>query len=601
MSKRASAGRKRTWAAPCLLAALALLLSGAAGLASPNAAAAASAPRAVEIPPILSAADRDRYRRIFALQETGKWRAADRMIRKLESRLLLGHVQAQRYLHPTRYRSKYAELAAWLKSYADQPDARRIYKLALRRKPVRARSPRKPPSRTVKAAGLPNIIEYSGYRPARLAERRIIRKVRGMVNRRYLTKATNYISGRKTRRSLGKSGYFLARTMIASGWFFYGNAPRALKMAGETARKTGDLLPYSHWIAGLSAFRLKRHGDAIRHFSAVARNSRLSGWDRAGGAFWAARAAFRGGKPSQVRPFLRIAAAEPRTFYGTLARRWLGDAFPLSWEGPRLTAARLARVAALPAGRRALALTEVGRHVRADRELRLAVPRDDPDLAEALVAVAERKSLAAAAFRAGIVLHGIPDRLRVAALYPVPLWKPRRGFQVDRALIYAFMRQESAFNTRARSHAGARGLMQLMPATAGFISGKRFRGVRRNLLYDPETSVTLGQDYILHLLGDGNVGGNVLLLAAAYNGGPGNLKKWQRVARRARVTDPLMFIESLPARETRIFVERVLSNLWMYRERLGEPAPTLDALAAGKRPVLAASGGWKQAAQDARN
>ena len=587
--------------APCLLAALFLALPGAAGAADPNAGAPVAAPQAVDIPPILSAADRDRYSRIFSLQETGKWRAADQLIRKLESRILLGHVLAQRYLHPTRYRSKYTELAAWLKSYADLPDARRIYKLALRRKPVRARSPRKPPARIAKTAGLPNIIEYSGYRPVRRAERRIIWKVRGMVNRRHLSAAARYISGPKTRRSLGRSGYFLARTMIASGWFFYGNAPRALKMAGEVARKTGNLLPYSHWIAGLSAFRLDRHDDAITHFSAIAQSPGLSGWDRSARAFWAARAALKGGRPSEVRPFLRIASAEPRTFYGILARRWLGEAFPLSWDCPPLTEARLARVVALPAGRRALALTEVGRHVRADRELRMAVPGDDPDLAEALIAVAERKSLAAATFRAGVALHEIPDRLRVAALYPLPLWKPRHGFQVDRALIYAFMRQESAFNTRARSHAGARGLMQLMPATAGFISGKRFRGVRRNLLYDPETNITLGQDYILHLLDDENVGRSVLLLAAAYNGGPGNLKKWQRVARRARVDDPLMFVESLPARETRIFVERVLSNLWMYRERLGEPAPTLDALAAGRSPVLAASGGWKQVARNARN
>ena len=581
-----------------LLAVLFLALPGAAGASDPNTVAPA---HAVDIPLILSAADRDRYSRIFTLQETGKWSAADRLIGTLDDRILLGHVLVQRYLHPTRYRSKYTELAAWLKSYADLPDARRIYKLAMRRKPLRARAPRKPPAKTARPAGLPNIIEYSGYRPSRRAERTIIWKVRGMVNRRHLSAAVRYISGRNTRRSLGRSGYFLARTMIASGWFFYGNAPHALKIAGEVARKTGDLLPYSHWIAGLSAFRLERHDDAIMHFSAVARSPGLSGWDRAAGAFWAARAALKGGKPSEVRPFLRIAAAEPRTFYGTLARRWLGDSSPLSWDGPLLTEARLAKVVALPAGRRALALTEVGRHDRADRELRMAVPGDDPDLAEALVAVAERKSLAATTYRAGVALYDVPDRMRVAALYPVPLWKPRRGFRVDRALIYAFMRQESAFNTRARSHAGARGLMQLMPATAGFISGKRFRGARRNLLYDPETNVTLGQDYILHLLGDGNVGRNVLLLAAAYNGGPGNLKKWQRVARRARVDDLLMFIESLPARETRIFVERVLSNLWMYRERLGEPAPTLDALAAGRHPLLAVSGGWKETARNARN
>ena len=94
----------------------------------------------------------------------------------------------------------------------------------------------------------------------------------------------------------------------------------------------------------------------------------------------------------------------------------------------------------------------------------------------------------------------------------------------------------------------------------------------------------------------------LLLTAAAYNGGPGNLRKWQRRARKGAYTDVLMFIESIPARETRIFIERVLSNLWMYRERLGEPAPSLDALAAGERPVyIAVDGAEGSVAEDVRN
>ena len=88
-----------------------------------------------QLPDILSEADRTRYRKIFAIQERGDWRGADRLIKKLDKKLLLGHVMAQRYLHPTKYRSRYVELSRWMKSYADHPDAKRIYKLALSRKP----------------------------------------------------------------------------------------------------------------------------------------------------------------------------------------------------------------------------------------------------------------------------------------------------------------------------------------------------------------------------------------------------------------------------------------------------------------------------------
>ena len=68
----------------------------------------------------------------------------------------------------------------------------------------------------------------------------------------------------------------------------------------------------------------------------------------------------------------------------------------------------------------------------------------------------------------------------------------------------------------------------------------------------------------------------------AYNGGPGNLNKWRRKS--DYQGDPLLFIESIPSRETRAFVERVLTNLWIYRFRLGQPAPSLDAIAAGAWP-----------------
>jgi soluble lytic murein transglycosylase-like protein len=69
---------------------------------------------------------------------------------------------------------------------------------------------------------------------------------------------------------------------------------------------------------------------------------------------------------------------------------------------------------------------------------------------------------------------------------------------------------------------------------------------------------------------------------AAYNGGPGNLAAW--LDGTAHNGDPLLFIESMPSRETRHFVERILTNLWIYRERLGQAAPSRAALAAGDWP-----------------
>ena len=81
---------------------------------------------------------------------------------------------------------------------------------------------------------------------------------------------------------------------------------------------------------------------------------------------------------------------------------------------------------------------------------------------------------------------------------------------------------------------------------------------------------------------DASLSYNLFLMAAAWNGGPGNLNKWRKATE--YMNDPLFFIESIPVRETRNFIEHVLSNLWIYRNRLGQKTPSLDAVAAGEWP-----------------
>ena len=168
--------------------------------------------------------------------------------------------------------------------------------------------------------------------------------------------------------------------------------------------------------------------------------------------------------------------------------------------------------------------------------------------------------------------------------YPVPKLTARNGIPIDKALILAFIRQESGFNPNAKSRAGARGLMQLMPRTASFV--ERDRSYRRSgakALFNPETNIEIGQKYIDLLRSDDGIGDDLFMIVAAWNGGPGNLVKWRRKLKHQ--DDPLLFIETIPLRETRIFIEHVLTNLWIYRSRLGQPTPSLDAVAAGDWPV----------------
>ena len=126
--------------------------------------------------------------------------------------------------------------------------------------------------------------------------------------------------------------------------------------------------------------------------------------------------------------------------------------------------------------------------------------------------------------------------------------------------------------------------MQLMPGTASFVAkDRKYRSSKRRELFDPETNIELGQRYIDILLKDKRVKGDLFRMTTAWNAGPGNLNKWSLKVQHGN--DPLLFIESIPAKETRIFVERVLTNYWVYRARFRQPLGSLEAVASGKWPI----------------
>jgi soluble lytic murein transglycosylase len=184
-------------------------------------------------------------------------------------------------------------------------------------------------------------------------------------------------------------------------------------------------------------------------------------------------------------------------------------------------------------------------------------------------------------------LNRSEGRYDLSALFPVPSWRPANGYTLDRALVFAFMRAESAFDPRAESHAGARGVMQVMPATARYIAARAdLEHPHNGALFEPETSILFGQAYLEHLLQRPSIGDNLIYLAVAYNAGPGRLLGWQEALQGEE--DPLLFLELIPLREPRVYVKKVLSNLWSYRARLGQAQPSLQALARSRWPTYRA-------------
>ena len=540
----------------------------------------------------LGARDAELYRRIFALQAAGDLAAAEPLIAQLEDHLLLGHVQLQRFLRPTAAAS-YTDLAAWLERHADHPDADQVHRLAEQRQPAGAASLARP-VRGYLAGNGQELQERGRPRPQAAVERSPadaalvrawVEEIEALVRADRLDDAVAVLHRPDMDRLVEPVDVDLARWTIAQMFFADGQDQAAHALAKVAAAGSATAFPEIHWTAGISAWRLGRIEAAAAHFMALADTTDALPAERARAAFWAARAHMVTAQPALAQRYLALAADHPDSFYGLLAGQALGRRI-----GDDLAQAPLGGDAALAllrheGARRALALAQVGQVARAEAEIRKLAARAEPEVVVGLIGLAERLDLPAVQMRLAQRL-GQSDA-RPGDLYPLPRWRPAHGFTVDRALVYAIARAESAFDPTARSHAGAQGLMQIMPTTARYIAARsQLVLAGHDDLLRPETSLSFGQWYLGHLLESHAVEADLIHLALAYNAGPGRLAKWR--AELDYGHDPLLFLESVPHREPRVYVKKVLTNLWRYRARLGQSQPSLAALAHNRWPTYGA-------------
>ncbi len=549
------------------------------------------APAAPGLRQPLAPSDAARLRRIFELQARGEMAQAMRESERLDDRRLIGHVLADRWrggpnvggVEPT-----IAELRAWLVDHSDHPDAQRLHAMLVARLPRGAVAPPlagEPAAEEVPAPGQevpPEEREPPAARAALVRNPSLDRTVREMAGRGDVQDALRHIAGT---RGMTPAYAAALQADVAQSLFTTGKDQDAFRIASQAARAPGAPAQAA-FIAGLSAWGLGQYETALPYFETAARNEAAPAVLRAAAAFWTARAAVRARRPQGYVPWMLQAAQEPRTFYGLVARRALGLPPGFAWEGSDVAGeAEGAALAETAGGWRALALIQIGQKARAEAELRRlwSVAGGNANLARAMLAAATGAGMTELATMLASQAQAADGRPRDLARFPVPRLEPQGGWRADPALIYGLARQESNFDPDAVSPAGARGLMQVMPATAAFITGDaslRDGGQRR--LHDPGLSLELGQRYLLHLSTQENVKGDLIRLLAAYNAGPGNLSRWMPT--NSHREDPFLFIESIPFNETRAYVQRVLAYSWIYASRLGLPAPSLDALAAGSPP-----------------
>lgn len=366
------------------------------------------------------------------------------------------------------------------------------------------------------------------------------------------------------------------------GWSYYtiGNDRDARRLAASARAGTGEWAIQGAWSEGLAAWRegdCKGAADAFGHVAGRSSDVELA----AAAYYWSARAEMMCGRPERVQGHLRSAARQQETFYGLIAMTALGISGPGATGLHNYRDSEWRGIAGKPNVRAALALAEIGETDLADQFLRHQARLGGAGDHDALLHLAADLDLASAQYW---LAHNAPRGASVnfAARYPRPDWRPTRGWRVDPSLAFAHALQESNFRTSVVSPAGAVGLMQVRPGTAGDIARARGEPFDRQLLTSPAANIEFGQSYIESLRDHGATGGLLPKVIAAYNAGPVPVAEWN--ARRFDKGDPLLYIESLPYWETRGYVPIVLRNYWIYEEEAGKPGPSRAALAQGMWP-----------------
>jgi soluble lytic murein transglycosylase len=357
----------------------------------------------------------------------------------------------------------------------------------------------------------------------------------------------------------------VARKVLATG-----NADLAYRLTQQHGLIDGNNYSDAEFLLGYIALRYMKKPDlAFDHFSHIL--TRVSTpYAKARAGYWGGRAAEAEAKADLARKWYAAGAEHMATFYGQLAAHQLGnDAPPPPTPEPSASATERAAFNQDELVRAIQLLFAAGDRDRGKAFLlHLADKAQSParfallaDLAEKNgridlgIAVAKRAILAGTP----LMIHGYP----VTAL--------PAGGNTEPALIFAMVRQESAFEPDAVSRAGARGLMQLMPATANQVAAKNqlLPYSLPRLTEDGVYNILLGRTYLETLMGD--FAGSYALAVAAYNAGPGRVRAWLRDygdPRRGDV-DMVDWIENIPIAETRIYIQRVLENLQVYRGQNG--------------------------------
>lgn len=288
--------------------------------------------------------------------------------------------------------------------------------------------------------------------------------------------------------------------------------------------------------------------------------------------YWAARALQGQSRHEDANAIFPL-LSNKQSYYGQLAKEALGTTFEVPATTHEASTEEINTIQQVPGIQRALALFRLNLRIDAVREWNWAIRHfDDAELLAAANVAYQHGIYDRAINTAKKTVNHHDYNLRFVAPHREQLQRILRPHDLDEAWVYGLIRQESRFISVANSSAGAMGLMQVMPATAKWVAEQMgMKDYRQNLAVEITTNLKLGAYYLKHVLT--KLDDQPLLASAAYNAGPGQARRW----RTTRPLEGAIYAETIPYRETRDYVKKVLNNSMYYARILehGDNAPTL--------------------------
>ena len=522
------------------------------------------------------------YKEIFKFQSKGDWAKANVFISKIDNPILLGHILIQRYSH-SDYTPTLKNYQNWQNNFRDHPQSTRVDNILGTNQSTYV----------TRANGTLDELRYFSNGSRYLSEKynggerfevnQVKKLVLDYLSDGKATAALNFFETHRVQAYIDPIDKAQILAEIASH-YLYLNHPKQAKSTALKALKASNQAPLAGWVMGLVSWINNDMRAAAKYFTMANEAPYASPWMTSATAYWAYRAYTKSKDYKKISQMRARAMQHPRTFYGLLATKAEGYGFDFNWTMPKLSIKHKDVLLKHPTGARILALTQTGQLSLAEEELFSLPIKTDPILAEAALAVAHEYNLAGYAMRFSLSNANPAGGYYDSGLFPISSWTTDPKY-TNQALLNAFIRQESRFRALARNSTGATGLMQVMPSTAAYITKNDIYKTTKGqvILANPRVNVDIGALYLNYLLELKNVKNDLFSLAMAYNAGPGNLSRWKR---EITTNDPLLFIELIPSSETRAFVERVLTNYWIYQLQMGNDPKTLLDVVEGRWPKL---------------